>query len=131
VTVHRERKVKRENQQDATNSMFIIRLLSQQFSGIIMPIIRRIRPCPTACGVLHWVCRLWLAVVLWICVVSSVHCVKTLKESNSNFHTVHTAHDPAPQDRSQPQPIHPGRTPHAAGHGLILLMMGIVMPETC
>ena len=23
-----------------------------------------------------WVCRLWLAVVLWICVVSHEHCVK-------------------------------------------------------
>jgi len=44
--------VKRENQQDATNSMFIIKFLSQHVSGIIMPIIRRIRPCPTACGVL-------------------------------------------------------------------------------
>jgi len=45
-------KVTRENQQDATNSMFIIKLLSQHVSGIIMPIIRKIRPCPTACGVL-------------------------------------------------------------------------------
>ena len=44
--------VKRENQQDATNSMFINKLLSQHVSGIIMPIIRRIRPCPNACGVL-------------------------------------------------------------------------------
>jgi len=32
--------------------MFIIKLLSQHVSGIIMPIIKRIRPCPTACGVL-------------------------------------------------------------------------------
>ena len=45
-------KVKRQNQQDATNSMFIIKLLSQHVSSIIMPIIRRIRQCPTACGVL-------------------------------------------------------------------------------
>jgi len=52
VTVHREHKVKRENQQDATNSMAIIKLLSQHVSGIIMSIIRRIRPCPNACGVL-------------------------------------------------------------------------------
>ena len=51
-----------------------------------------------------------------------VHCVKV---------TVHTAHDAAPQDHSQPQPTHPGRTPHAVRHGLILLMMGIMMPETC
>jgi len=48
-----------------------------------MPINRRIRPCPTACGVLHWVCRLWLAVVLWSC-----------------MHTGHTAHDAAPQNHS-------------------------------
>jgi len=50
---------------------------------------------------------------------------------NSNLHTVHTAHDTAAQDHSQPQPTHPGRTPHAVGHSLILLMMGIMMPETC
>jgi len=49
----------------------------------------------------------------------------------SNLHTVHTAHDAAPQDHSQPQPTHPGGTPLAVGHGLILLMMGIMMPETC
>ena len=55
---------------------------------------------------------------------------KTRLESNSNFHTGHTAHDAAPQDHSQPQPTHSGRTPHAVGHGLILLMMGIMMPET-
>ena len=52
MTVHREHKVKRENQQDATNLMFIIKLLIQHVSGIIMPIISRIRPCPTACSVL-------------------------------------------------------------------------------
>jgi hypothetical protein len=61
--------------------------LSQHVSVIIMSIIRRIRPCPTACGVLPG-------------------CVHT-------------------------QPTHPGRTPHAVGHGLILLMMDIMMAETC
>jgi len=34
--------------------MFIIKLLSQHVSGIIMPIIRRTRVCPAADGVLHW-----------------------------------------------------------------------------
>jgi len=54
-------RVKRErNQQDATNLMFIIKLLSQHVSGNFMPIIRRTRPCTTACGVLHWLCWLWL-----------------------------------------------------------------------
>ena len=42
---------------EGTNKMQLIRcllsnFLSQHVSGIIMPIIRRIRPCPTACGVL-------------------------------------------------------------------------------
>ena len=39
-----EFRVKRErDQQDATSLMFIIKLLSQHVSGIIMPIIRRTR----------------------------------------------------------------------------------------
>ena len=36
------------NQQDANYLMFIIKLLSQHVSGIIMPIIRRTRLCTTA-----------------------------------------------------------------------------------
>jgi len=48
------------NQQDATNPILIIKLLSQHVSGIIMPIIRRTRPCITAYGVLHLLCWLWL-----------------------------------------------------------------------
>ena len=49
--MHHERRVKRENQQDATYLMFIIKLLSQHVSGIIMPIIRRTRVCTAAYGV--------------------------------------------------------------------------------
>ena len=52
MTVHRLHKVKRQNQQGATTSMFIITLLSQHVSGIIMSIIRRTRPCINAYGVL-------------------------------------------------------------------------------
>ena len=48
------------NQQDATNLMFIIKLLSQHVSGIIMPIIRRTTVCTDAYGVLHWLWWLWL-----------------------------------------------------------------------
>jgi len=55
--------------------MFIIKLLSQNVSGIIMPIISRTRPCTATYGVLHWLCWLWLVVVVWSCVVSCVHCV--------------------------------------------------------
>ena len=49
-----------------------------------MPIIRRIRPCPTACGVLP-------------------RCV--------GCGLVELHRDAASQDHSQPQPTHPGRTP--------------------
>ena len=79
--------------------------------------------------------------------MSCVHCVKVTVQVTlelrselcalcdsyclSNFHTVHTAHDATPHDHSEPQPTHPRRTPHAVAHGLILLMMGIMMPETC
>ena len=65
-----------------------------------------------------------LAVVVWSWVVSCVHCVK----SNSNFHTVHTAYDPATHNHTQHNQC---RTPYAATHGIVLLMMGIMMPETC
>ena len=48
-------RMKRErNQQDATNLMFIIKLLCQHVSGIIMPIFRRTRLYIAAYGVLHW-----------------------------------------------------------------------------
>jgi len=48
------------NQQDATNLIFIMKLLFQHVSGINMPIFRRTRLCSTAYGVLHWLCWLWL-----------------------------------------------------------------------
>ena len=108
-------KLKRNNQQDATNSIFIIKLLSQHVSDIIMPIIRRIRPCTTACGVLHGCVGCgWL----WSC------------GAVPWAHTVHAAHDASPQNHSQPQPTHLSRIPHAVVHGLFLLMMGIMKPET-
>jgi len=40
--------------------MFIIKLLSQHVSGIIMPVIRRTRVCSAAYGVLLWLWWLWL-----------------------------------------------------------------------
>ena len=48
--------------------------------------------------------------------------------SNSNLNTVHTAYDPAPHNHSQHNQC---RTPYAVIHGLVLLMMGIMMPDTC
>jgi len=128
VTVHHERRVKRErDQQDATNPMFIIKLLSEHVSGIIMPIIRRTRRCTTAYGVLHWLCWLWLAVVVWSCIVSCVHCVKVTvrltqcTQLTTQLHTTTANHSQHKQCR----------TPYAVVHRLVLLMMGIMMPETC
>ena len=100
-------KVKRDDQQDATNSMFIIKLSISTCFGHHYAHHQENKAVSYCMRRSAWVCRLWLAVVLWSCVVSSR------------------------RSHSQPQPTHPGRTPHAVGHGLILLMMGIMMPETC
>jgi len=89
------------NQKDATNSMFIIKL------------------SVSTCFGHHYAHHQENKTVF--------HCILL----NSNFHTGHTAHDAALQDHNQPQPTHPGRTPHAVRNGLILLPMGIMMPETC
>jgi hypothetical protein len=61
---------------ERTNNMQLIRcllsnFLSQHVSGTIMPIIT-VSYCMRCSA---WVCRLWLAVVLWSCLVSCVHCV--------------------------------------------------------
>ena len=58
-------------------------------------------------------------------------CVELGRKQNllfdSKFHTVHTACDPAPYNDSQRSQC---RTPYAEVHGLVLLIMGIMMPET-
>ena len=47
---------------------------------------------------------------------------------DNNLHTVHTAHGPTPHNHSQHNQC---RTPYAVLHSLVLLKMGIMMPETC
>jgi len=94
--------MKRENQQDATNSMFIINLLSQHVSGIIMPIIRRIRPYPTACGVLPGCVGCgWL----WSCGAASCTRARTRTRTRTHTHT-HTrpCYRPQPQQSSSRPP---------------------------
>ena len=89
----RERK-----QQGATNLMFIIKLLSQHVSGIIMPIIRRTRVCTAAYEVLHW---LWL---LSLCGAGTrAVCTVKVNCSNSNFHSAHSSRPSS----TQPQPSQP------------------------
>jgi len=60
-----------------------------------------------------------------LCALREVYCST---ESNSNLHTVHIAYDPAAHNHSQHNQC---RTPYAVIHGFVLLMMGIMMPETC
>ena len=65
---------------------------------------------------------------------SKLHTVHTAYDAapvdsrNSKLHTVHTAYDAAPHNHSQHNQC---STPYAIIHGLVLLMMGIMMPETC
>ena len=75
------------NQQDATNLMFIIKLLSQHVSGIIMPIIRRTRVCTAAYGVLYWLWWLWLcgAGTRAVCTVK-VHTSQQLHTTTAEHH---------------------------------------------
>jgi hypothetical protein len=118
-----------KSQQDSTNLIFIIRPLSQHVSGITMPIFKRTRLCSTAYGVLHWLCWLWLcgAGTRAVCAVWKL-LFDSVKQSNSNFHTVHTAGVPTPHNHSRHNQC---RKPCAVERSLVLLKMGIMMPETC
>jgi len=69
-------RVKSENQQDATNSMFIIKLSISTCFGHHYAHHRENKTVSCCMRCSAWVCRLWFAVVLWSCVVSCVHCVK-------------------------------------------------------
>jgi len=79
---------------------------------------------------LHRSCVRWgwcRAVRLVVLAVVGCGCVELRRELCAlceGLHTVHTA----PHNHSQHNQC---RIPHAAVHGLFLLMMGIMMPETC
>ena len=109
---------------EITDKMQLIRcslsdFLSQHVSGIIMPIIRRIRPCRTARSVLPGCVGCGLVELRRkLCALCDSYCWLTLSHSSRRSST-------------RTQPTHPGRTPHAVRHGRILRMMGIMMPETC
>ena len=91
--------MKRENQ---LIRCLLSNFLSQHVLGIIMPIIRRIRQCPTACSAGLY----------------CMHYQPGLPQGHYGYHILwfHLLR---------------GRTPHAVGHGLILLMKDVMMPETC
>ena len=71
VTVHREHKVKRENQQDATNSMLIIKLSVSTCFGHHYAHHQENKTVSYCMRCSAWVCRLWMAVVLCSCEGSS------------------------------------------------------------
>jgi len=80
-------------------------------------------------------CWLWLCgagsqavCTVWKLPLFTSQIVTVIYFSNSNFHTVHTAYNPAPHNHSHHNQC---RTPYAVVHGFVLLMMGIMMPETC
>jgi len=76
--------------------------------------------------------RIWCSalVVLAVVVCSwGTSCMHSMKvELNSNFHTVHTVCAPAPHNHSKHNQC---RTPYVEVRSLVLLKLGIVMPETC
>ena len=85
-------------------------------------------------------CSIWcsalvvIAVVVWSWDASCVNCESYCSTQDTGKYlrtvtfTVHTARVSAPHNRSQHSEF---RTPYAAMHILFLLMMGIMMPETC
>ena len=108
----------------------------QHVLGIIMPIIRRTRVCTAAYGVLLWLCGAgtWAVCTVKVTVRTAtftVHTACVTAPHNHSHHTtftVHTACVPVPHNHSHHNQC---RTPYAAVHTLVLLMMGIMMPETC
>ena len=76
-------------------------------------------------------CRIWcsalvvMAVVVWSWDAICVHCKSYCQTVTF---TVNTVRVPAPHNHSHHNHC---RTPYAAVHTLVLLMMGIMMPETC
>ena len=113
-------KVKGENQHNATNSMFIIKLsVSTCFGHHYAHHQENKTVSSTACGVLPGCVGCGLVELRRkLCALCDSYCWLTLSHSSRRSST-------------RTQPTHPGRTPHAVRHSRILRMMGIMMPETC
>ena len=76
----------------------------------------------TACGVLRWFCWMWLVAVVGRCVVGCEHCEGYCSLAPYNA---------APHNRYQPHPAEPAQHNTCSNIRLVLLKMGIMMPETC
>ena len=66
--------MKRQNQQDATNSLFIIKLSVSTCFGHHYAHHQENKTVSYRMLCSARLCRLWLVVVLWSCAVSCVHC---------------------------------------------------------
>ena len=88
MTVHREQIVKREREK--TNKMQQSDVYYQQclnmFRASLCPSSGEKIPCVTACGVLRWVCWMWLVAVVGRCVVGCEHCPTTQRPTTTTNH---------------------------------------------
>ena len=82
------------------------------------------KTCVTARGVLRWFCWMWLVAVVGRCVVGS-------SSSRTVTFTVLAPYNAAPHNRYQPHPAEPAQHTTCGNTRLVLLKMGIMMPETC
>jgi len=122
--VHREQIVKWDRKPTRYNSqMFIINTFSICF-GHHYAHLQENKMCVTARGVLRWFCWMWLVAVVGRCVVGCEHCrTVTL--------TVLTPYNAAPHNHYQPHQAEPVQHTTCSNTRLVLLKMGIMMPETC
>ena len=100
--------------------MFIINTSSTCF-GHHYAHLQENKTCVTARGVLHWFCWMWLVAVVGRCLVGCEHC-----EGYCSIFTVL-----APHNRYQPHSAEPAQHTTCSNTRLVLLKMGIMMPETC
>ena len=92
--------------------MFIINTFSTCF-GHHYAHLQETKTCVTAHGVLRWYCWMWLVAVRTV------------------TFTVLATYNAAPHNRYQPHPAEPAQHTTCSNTRLVLLKMGIMMPETC
>ena len=98
----------------------------------------------TAHGVLRWYCWMWLVAVVGRCVVGCEHCegcctalyctvlyCTVLYCTRTVTFTVLASYNAAPHNHYQPHPAVPAQHTMCSNIRLVLLKMGIMMPETC
>ena len=104
--------------------MFIFNNFSTCF-GLHYAHLQENKTYVTACGVLRWFCWIWLVAVVG---QTSRNLRQRYKEhaSRTVTFTLLAPYNAAPHNRYQPHPAEPAQ--HTR---LVLLKMGIMMPETC